>query len=31
MKERNISIDILKFVATIVITNLHMDILYHPI
>ena len=28
MKERNISIDILKFLAAILITNSHMDLLY---
>ncbi|MDR2450077.1 MAG: acyltransferase [Prevotellaceae bacterium] len=30
MKERNISIDILRFFAAILITNSHMDVLYHP-
>ena len=28
MKERDISIDILKFIAAIVITNSHMELLY---
>lgn len=28
IKQRNISIDILKFFAAIIITNSHMDILY---
>jgi len=30
MKERNISIDILKFFAAVLITNSHMDMLYVP-
>lgn len=30
MKEHNYSIDILKFLAAILITNSHMGILYHP-
>lgn len=30
MKERDISIDILRFFAAILITNSHMEILYHP-
>lgn len=30
MKERNISIDILKFFAAVLITNSHMEKLYHP-
>ncbi len=30
MKQRNIGIDVLKCIAAILITNSHMDILYHP-
>ncbi len=30
MKSRNISIDIIKFFAALLITNSHMEILYHP-
>lgn len=30
IKERNISIDILKCLAALIITNSHMEILYHP-
>ena len=28
MKERNIGIDILKFIAALIITNSHMELLY---